>query len=129
MIAESAYEGVCSTFGAFAQCHLVSRRTGFGAVVGQAPRSARIPLDPLFGNEFRFFQTQQADEGVGCGPGGPPHQACQLSRSWKTKILPAKTSAGRRTIFGLRCSSDATERASYWYPSVLLSITEDPAKP
>jgi len=33
--------------------------------VGRTPWSARVPLDPL---------TDQADEGVGCGPGGPPHQ-------------------------------------------------------
>jgi hypothetical protein len=32
--------------------------------VGRTPRSARVPLDPLF---------LQADEGVGSGPEGPPH--------------------------------------------------------
>jgi hypothetical protein len=30
---------------------------------------------PLFGNEISFLQTQQADEGVGCGPGGPTKHA------------------------------------------------------
>jgi hypothetical protein len=39
--------------------------------VGRTPWSARVPLDPLFGRR-RF--SQQADEGVGCGPGGPPHE-------------------------------------------------------
>ncbi len=43
------------------------------AVVGQTPWSARVPLDPLLASEIRFIQTQQADVGVGCGPGGPPH--------------------------------------------------------
>jgi hypothetical protein len=33
--------------------------------VGRTPWSARVPLDPLF--------TRPADQGVGCGPGGPPH--------------------------------------------------------
>ena len=42
------------------------------AVVGQTPWSARVPLDPLLASEIRFIQTQQADVGVGCGPGGPP---------------------------------------------------------
>ena len=46
-----------------------------GAIVGQTPRSARVPLDPLFRNEISFIQSQQADVGVGCGPGGPPHNA------------------------------------------------------
>src|ERR1700722_11042229 len=39
--------------------------------VGRTPRSARVPLEPLF--------LQQADEGVGCGPGGPPHLRLQGS--------------------------------------------------
>ena len=34
-------------------------------VVGQPPRSARVPPDPL-------FAPRKADEGVGCGPGGRP---------------------------------------------------------
>jgi hypothetical protein len=38
--------------------------------VGRTPWSARVPLDPLFGVRPHF---QPADEGVGCGPGGPPH--------------------------------------------------------
>jgi hypothetical protein len=38
-----------------------------GAIVGRTPRSARVPHDPL---------SHRADEGVGCGPGGPP-QPCQ----------------------------------------------------
>ncbi len=41
----------------------------YGLEVGRTPRSARVPLDPL----FRY--DGQADEGVGCGPGGPPHVA------------------------------------------------------
>jgi hypothetical protein len=48
-------------------------KTGDSAViVGQTPRSARVSLDPLFANGISFFKTRQADEGVGCGPGGPP---------------------------------------------------------
>jgi competence protein ComEC len=37
---------------------------GFALAVGRTPRSARVPLDPLL---------ERADEGVGRGPGGPPH--------------------------------------------------------
>ena len=29
-----------------------------GAIVGQTPRSARVPLDPLFRNEMSFIQSQ-----------------------------------------------------------------------
>jgi hypothetical protein len=42
-------------------------------IVGQTPWSARVPLDPPIANEFSPIQTKQADEGVGCGPGSPPH--------------------------------------------------------
>jgi hypothetical protein len=44
-----------------------------GQTVGQTPWSARVPLDPLFDNEISIIETRQADVGVGCGPGGPPH--------------------------------------------------------
>ncbi len=36
--------------------------------VGRAPWSAQVPVDPL-----HPIQPDQADEGVGRGPGGPPH--------------------------------------------------------
>ncbi len=39
-------------------------RKAFRRWVGRTPWSARVPLDP------------QADEGVGCGPGGPPYSFC-----------------------------------------------------
>src|ERR1039457_1963737 len=54
-------------------------------VVGQTPWSARVPLDPLLAREIRFIPTQQADVGVGCVLGGPPHQECRLSSFGKTK--------------------------------------------
>ena len=65
------------------------------AVVGQTPWSARFPLDPLLASEIRFIQTQQADVGVGCGPGGPPHQECGLSSFGKTKWHWALSPANR----------------------------------
>jgi hypothetical protein len=37
---------------------------------GADPWSARVPLDPLL--DFIYFHNQ-TDEGVGRGPGGPPH--------------------------------------------------------
>jgi hypothetical protein len=44
------------------------------AIVGQTPWSAWVPLDPLFCNEMSLIESQRADQGVGCGPGGPPHK-------------------------------------------------------
>ena len=55
------------------------------AFVGQPPWSARVPLDPPVANRFTSIQTKQADEGVGCGPGGPPHFECTLYDIGKTK--------------------------------------------
>jgi hypothetical protein len=42
-------------------------------IVGRTPWSARVPLDPLLANGISIIRPGQADEGVGCGPGGPPH--------------------------------------------------------
>jgi hypothetical protein len=39
-------------------------------MVGRTPWSARVPLDPLFTNAINLIKTEQADEGVCCGPGG-----------------------------------------------------------
>src|SRR5471030_1073585 len=36
-------------------------------------RTALVPLDPLLANGISIIRPGQADEGVGCGPGGPPH--------------------------------------------------------
>jgi hypothetical protein len=54
-------------------------------IVGRTPRSARVPLDPPIVNELSLIQTKQADEGVGCRPGGPPHDGCKLRDIAKTK--------------------------------------------
>ena len=48
----------------------------FLLIVGRTPRSARVPLDPLPAN---LRPPRTADEGVGRGPGGPPHN---LSRNY-----------------------------------------------
>jgi len=39
---------------------------------GADPLVRAVPQDPLFGAPYLY---QQADEGVGCGPWGPPHLA------------------------------------------------------
>jgi hypothetical protein len=44
--------------------------------VGRTPWSARVPLDPPSPLTQNSARSQQADEGVGRGPGGPPHQRC-----------------------------------------------------
>jgi hypothetical protein len=36
------------------------------------------PGPASFDNEIRLVHGEQADEGVGCGPGGPPHSAHQF---------------------------------------------------
>jgi hypothetical protein len=56
-------------------CH---SRSGKG--VGDPLWSARVPLDPPVANEFNSMQTKQADEGVGCRPGGLPHNEGKLGR-------------------------------------------------
>ena len=44
--------------------------------VGRTPWSARVPLDPLPIKGISFVTANdQADGGVGRGPGGPPHNA------------------------------------------------------
>ncbi len=40
--------------------------------VGRTPWSARVPLDPPLASQMSS-RSVEADEGVGCGPGGPPH--------------------------------------------------------
>jgi hypothetical protein len=55
------------------------------AGVGQTAWSARVPLDPLFCNEINLIESQRADQGVGCGPGGPPHKLSERSGFRKTK--------------------------------------------
>jgi hypothetical protein len=47
--------------------------------------SARVPLDPPVANEFNSVQTKQAVEGVGCRPGGLPHNEGKLGDIGKTK--------------------------------------------
>jgi hypothetical protein len=44
------------------------------ANVGRTPSSARVPLDPLFFQPNRNHAIpEEADGGVGRGPGGPPY--------------------------------------------------------
>ena len=70
-------------------------------VVGQTPWSARVPLDPLFCNEISLIESQRADEGVGRGPGGPPHKLSELSGSGR---LSGIGMASCPTIFLLEMS-------------------------
>jgi hypothetical protein len=51
------------------QCHLV-----FPKLWGGPPGPRGSPWTRSFANEIRLVQYRQADEGVGCGPGGPPHK-------------------------------------------------------
>src|ERR1035438_1084084 len=98
------------------------------AVVGQTPWSARVPLDPLLASEIRFIQTQQTDVGVGCGPGGPPHQECRLSSFGKTKwhSIRGIVSISRQINFG-----ELPERAchNFVFSSFCLSYVYLPPQP
>ena len=47
--------------------------------MGRTPWSARVPPDPLLDNAISIIKIRPADVGVGCGPGGPPYEACKLS--------------------------------------------------
>ena len=66
-------------------------------VVGRTGRplgqSARVPLDPLL--------AKQADRGVGCGPGGPPHHLCLSIETDSAVISDALADAATRTAQGL----------------------------
>ena len=55
--------------------------------VGQPPGLRGSPLAPPVANEFSSNQTKQADEGVGCGPGGPPHFQCKLRDIGQTECV------------------------------------------
>src|ERR1019366_8662078 len=54
-------------------------------VVGQTPWSARdAPVPPLGQRGQRLAGCEQADGGVGHGPGGPPHDLCRRPAPEKT---------------------------------------------
>jgi len=42
-------------------------------VVGRTPWSARVPPDPHLARGSRLSRPDEADGGVGSGPGGPPN--------------------------------------------------------
>src|ERR1039458_6370330 len=68
------------------QCHLVFPKLGIQMQSWGSPPGLRgSPWTRSSPVKSRFIQTQQADVGVGCGPGGPPHQECRLSSFGKTK--------------------------------------------
>jgi hypothetical protein len=47
--------------------------------VGRPPWSARVPLDPQPEQRHQHLAgREQADGGVGRGPGGPPHHTAPL---------------------------------------------------
>src|ERR1035441_9978834 len=75
-----------------------------GQMVGRPPWSARDALVPLPGQRYQHHaKRQQADGGVGRGPGGPPHQA---PRVWCfDPVMPPQP---RQTTKGDRLSHDAT---------------------
>ena len=75
-------------------------------VVGRTPWSARDALVPLPEQRYQHIaRREQADGGVGRGPGGPPHQTSETARCGEKYAAlgktarptkPAKTSAALR---------------------------------
>jgi hypothetical protein len=57
-----------------------SQRWELTEMVGQTPGLRGSPWT-------RRSATKQADEGVGCGPGGPPHFQCKLRDIGKTECV------------------------------------------
>src|ERR1017187_6079386 len=57
------------------------------SAVGRPPWSARVPLDP------HLVVRERADEGVGRGPGGPPHHSAEACSSQAEPPAPPKTSS------------------------------------
>jgi hypothetical protein len=54
------------------------------------------PGPASFDNEIRLVHGEQADEGVGCGPGGPPHSAHQFRENEVTLGIAHPTEAAAR---------------------------------
>src|SRR5688572_14412198 len=52
---------------------------------GGPPGPRGTPSSRYPPNDIRHLQRKQADEGVGRGPGGPPHNQCRLVGYGKTK--------------------------------------------
>ena len=73
-------------------------RNNFTAHCGADPRSPRVPPDPFAHLKSTRSNCEQADEGVGRGPGGPPH--CFLLRAVVFAALAPACWAGTFTILG-----------------------------
>src|ERR1019366_9462354 len=76
------------------------------ALVGRTPWSARDALVPQPEQWGQYLAgCQQADGGVGRGPGGPPHQTCRCPSRGKTSGIglaarpPTDTVAGTSLRF------------------------------
>ena len=85
---EESLDAACTS----AQCHILFPIPGIATEsVGRTPWSAR-PLRTLCTNEISFIHAVQADGGVGCGPGGPPHNQGGLCGRCE-KYVALRTSA------------------------------------
>jgi error-prone DNA polymerase len=76
-----------------------------GPMVGRTPWSARVPPDPLPEQRCQHLAgCQQADGGVGRGPGGPPHPSATPVPPWKEYVAsgPKTLRLGLRYARGLR---------------------------
>jgi hypothetical protein len=59
-------------------------KTGDTAViVGQTPRSARVPLDPLFANGISFLQNPASRRGRRLRSRGTAPLSLQIEQSWE----------------------------------------------
>ena len=82
--------------------NLAQRRVVFGnQSVGRTPWSARDALVPPVRKESVGCHHREADQGVGCGRGRPPHY---LAIAGKREIYAAFQAAGRADIRPTICA-------------------------
>src|SRR5580658_7930270 len=81
---------------------------------GADPRSARVPPDLSFGHEFNVIQAREADGGVGCGPGGPPHRG--KAEGLLHNVIPHPTCDAAATLRRGSESPAETQSACPRYP-------------
>jgi len=97
-------------------------------IVGRTPWSARVPLDPLLDTvKSARCDPREADEGVGCGPGGPPHNLTQNVRSWENYVaLGSELASSTKTATVPSNSEAAGEHRRKFKPAFRAGLHPQP---
>ena len=78
-VAQALLPAVSRLFSTLVPGYDAASKASVGLMVGRTPRSARDALVPQPEQRHQHLtRREQADEGVGRGPGGPPHHQCSL---------------------------------------------------